>query len=76
MHIPRLAALDRPVAATTGTRSRSPASESQRRQDLAESEYMRKHGVPNFPDPTFLSSGGTSVSLTGLNPQSPAFKQA
>ena len=32
---------------------------------------MRSHGVPNFPDPTFLSSAGTSVNLTGLNPQSP-----
>lgn len=54
----------------------SPASESQRRAALAQAECMRKHGVPNFPDPTFLSSGGTSVNLTGLNPQSPAFKQA
>jgi hypothetical protein len=55
---------------------RSPASKSQRLAALAESECMRKHGVPNFPDPTFLSSGGSSVNLNGLNPQSPAFKQA
>ena len=54
----------------------SPASESQRRAALANAECMRTHGVPNFPDPTFLSSGGTSINLTGLNPQSPAFKHA
>jgi hypothetical protein len=54
----------------------SPASESQRRAALANAECIRKHGVPNFPDPTFLSSGGTSVDLTGLNPQSPAFRHA
>jgi hypothetical protein len=54
----------------------SPASESERRAALANADCMRKHGVPNFPDPTFLSSGGTSVNLTGLDPQSPAFKHA
>ncbi len=54
----------------------SPASGSQRLAAIAQSECMRQHGVPNFPDPTFLSSGGTSVNLTGLDPQSPAFKQA
>jgi hypothetical protein len=54
----------------------SPASESERRAALANAECMRKHGVPNFPDPTFLSSGGASVNLAGLNPQSPAFKHA
>jgi hypothetical protein len=44
----------------------SPASGSQRPAALANAECMRKHGVANFPDPTFLSSGGTSVNLTGL----------
>lgn len=54
----------------------SPASESQRLAAIAQSECMRKHGVPNFPDPTFLASGGISVDLTGLDAQSPAFRHA
>jgi hypothetical protein len=54
----------------------SPASESQRRAALANAQCMRTHGVPNFPDPTFPSTGGMSVNLAGLNPQSPAFEHA
>jgi hypothetical protein len=54
----------------------SPASASQRRAALANAQCMRTHGVPNFPDPTFPSTGGMSVSLAGLNPQSPAFEHA
>ena len=54
----------------------SPASESQRRAALANAQCMRTHGVPAFPDPTFPSTGGMSVNLAGLNPQSPAFKHA
>jgi hypothetical protein len=54
----------------------SPAPESQRRAALANAQCIREHGVPNFPDPTFPSSGGMSVNLAGLNPQSPAFEHA
>jgi hypothetical protein len=54
----------------------SPVSAGQRRAALAQSACMRRHGVPNFPDPTFLSSGGNSVNLNGINPQSPAFRKA
>jgi hypothetical protein len=56
----------------------TPASASQRRAALANSECMRKHGVPNFPDPTFPSSGGIAIQLGGAgnNPQSPAFQRA
>jgi hypothetical protein len=54
----------------------SPASAAQRHAALDQAACMRKHGVPNFPDPTFLSSGGDSVNLAGLNPQSPAFRKA
>ena len=54
----------------------SPASASQRRAALANAQCMRTHGVPNFPDPTFPSTGGMSVNLAGLNPQSPAFEHA
>jgi hypothetical protein len=39
---------------------------------------MREHGVPNFPDPTVTSDGGgiAVASGGGLNPRSPAFRQA
>ena len=48
---------------------------SQRKAAIADAECMRKHGVPNFPDPTF-SGGQRIIGLGGVNPQSPAFKQA
>ena len=50
-------------------------SESERAAAIANAECMRKHGVPNFPDPTF-SGGQLNAGLGGVNPQSPAFKQA
>jgi hypothetical protein len=45
---------------------------------LAHARCMREHGVPNFPDPTFTSSGGIAESSGGggINPRSPAFQQA
>lgn len=36
---------------------------------------MRANGVPNFPDQTF-SGGQHNAGPGGVNPQSPAFKQA
>lgn len=51
-------------------------------QALKMSECMRRHGVPNFPDPTFSSSGGgMRVTLkagksTGIEPNSPQFQAA
>jgi hypothetical protein len=47
---------------------------------LAFSACMRKHGVPNFPDPTF-SDGGAHIHIAGgsgtnLDPQSPVFQAA
>lgn len=50
-------------------------SASERAAALANAECMRKHGVPNFPDPTF-SGGQVNPGLGGLDPQSPAFKRA
>lgn len=59
----------------------SPAQQAKiRREALAFSACMRKHGVPDFPDPTF--SGGkigiriTSNSSGDLNPNSPTFQAA
>jgi hypothetical protein len=52
-------------------------SESQRLAAIAHAACMRKHGLPNFPDPKFDRSGGPVLQLgPGLNPQSPAVKQA
>jgi hypothetical protein len=53
----------------------SAVSERERVAAIANAECMRKHGVPNFPDPTF-SGGQLNAGLGGVNPQSPAFKQA
>ncbi|MGP0034494.1 MAG: hypothetical protein ACLP4R_07985 [Solirubrobacteraceae bacterium] len=46
---------------------------------LAHAVCMRRHGVPNFRDPTFSSEGGgiaVSSGGPGMNPRSPAFQQA
>ena len=38
---------------------------------------MRKHGVPNYPDPTFSGGEmGIQIGGPGDNPQSPAFQNA
>ena len=50
-------------------------SESERVAAIANAECMRKHGVPNFPDPGF-SGGQLNAGLAGVNPRSPAFEQA
>ena len=52
-----------------------PQVSAQYRQTLAFARCMRKHGVPDFPDPTF--SGGQKAGLpAGVDPQSPAFRSA
>lgn len=53
-------------------------SESQKLAAIAFARCMRKHGVPNFPDPTFASGVGGAIRIEGpgLNPESPGFKQA
>jgi hypothetical protein len=51
-------------------------SESQKQAAIAHAQCMRKHGVPNFPDPTF-PGGQIAVRIgSGVNPQSPAFQNA
>jgi hypothetical protein len=53
----------------------SAVSERTRAAAIANAQCMRKHGVPSFPDPTF-AGGQLGAGLGGVNPQSPAFKQA
>jgi hypothetical protein len=52
-------------------------SEQQRQRGLQFARCMRKHGVPNFPDPKVVTAspgGSQEVYLPGINPQSPAFQ--
>jgi len=51
-------------------------SESARLDALRFAECMRAHGVPDFPDPTFTSSGRAPIKVVIAGAQSPAFKQA
>jgi len=55
-----------------------PLSESRRNAMLAFSACMRKHGLPNFPDPTFngAQAGLIFHGSSGLDPNSPAFQAA
>jgi hypothetical protein len=60
----------------------SPAQQAKaRRQVLAFSTCMRKHGIPDFPDPTFGADGNAAIHLSGppssdLNANNPTFQAA
>jgi hypothetical protein len=53
-----------------------PLTASQREHILAFAACMRSHGVPDFPDPNFSGGGLLRGLPSGVNPQSPAFRQA
>ena len=54
-----------------------PITASQKRAAVAFAECIRKHGIPNFPDPTFPAGGGIAQgSGTNINRSSPAFQRA
>jgi hypothetical protein len=60
-----------------GSSQGSPLPESQKLAAITNAQCMRKHGVPNFPDPTFPSNGGSIIQLAaGINADSPAFRKA
>jgi hypothetical protein len=69
---------------STGSGSSPPAGmlAKAREAALKRAECMRKHGVPNFPDPTGNGNGnGITESSAGgsnarMSPQSPTFQQA
>jgi hypothetical protein len=72
---PALATCNRlyPGSRSTG----APLTEAQRTAALAQARCIRDHGVPNFPDPTFPSSGGELFpAIPGFDPASPAFTHA
>ncbi len=62
-----------PSSGSTGV----PLTEAQRTAALAQARCIRDHGVPNFPDPTFPTSGGELFpAIAGFDPNSPAFTHA
>ena len=51
--------------------------EARRIAALAQAKCIRDHGVPNFPDPTFPSTGGEFIPpAPGFDPQAPAYRHA
>jgi hypothetical protein len=62
-----------PSSRSTGAR----LTEAQRTAALAQARCIRDHGVPNFPDPTFPSTGGQLFpAIPGFDANSPTFKHA
>lgn len=54
-----------------------PISESQKIALFHFAQCMRKHGVPDYPDPVFPAGGGIErQDVPGVNRDSPAVKQA
>jgi len=53
-----------------------PPTNQEKQQALEFAACMRKHGVPDFPDPTFSAGGGPKHPPAGINPNSPAFEHA
>jgi hypothetical protein len=52
-------------------------TENQKLQQFHFAECMRKHGVPNYPDPVFPPGGGIErPNVSGLNLDSPAVRRA
>jgi hypothetical protein len=61
----------------------SPAQQARaRRQALAFSACVRRHGIPDFPDPSFSADGNAGIHLVAgtsssdLSPANPAFRAA
>jgi hypothetical protein len=55
----------------------SPQSQERLAQALKLAKCMRKHGFPNFPDPTPVSGGASNnFAGTGIDPNSPLFQRA
>ena len=56
---------------------RPPITGAQKHQMVEFSECMRRHGVKDFPDPTFPAGGGVARAPTpGLDRSSPTFQSA
>jgi hypothetical protein len=56
-----------------------PLTAARKQAMLKFSQCMREHGLTNFPDPTFGSSGTVRLQIArqaGVDPNSPTFRQA
>lgn len=52
-------------------------TEAQRVAALGQVRCLRSHGMPDFPDPTFPSSGGDLFpAIPGFDRESPVFRHA
>jgi hypothetical protein len=60
----------------TGGHPPPKATAAQRRAALGFSRCMRRHGVPNFPDPTFKNGGIGETLPPGVSPNAPALLRA
>jgi hypothetical protein len=71
-----------PVAGSHPTATTAPAGgsgssgASPLAQAVAYSQCIRRHGVPNFPDPVRTPSGGYGYRTKGIDPSSAAFQGA
>jgi hypothetical protein len=62
-----------------GGRPSPQEQEREREQMLKFSQCMRSHGVPKYPDPTFMPNGGSQMTIgksSGIDPGSPQFRAA
>jgi hypothetical protein len=67
------------ACATTGAVAHGPRlTEARKESFIAQARCIRRHGVPNFPDPVFGPAGfGVAVALSpGEDPESPAILSA
>jgi hypothetical protein len=67
------------ISAILSPQGKPPITASEKAALIAHAQCMRDHGVPNYPDPAFPTSGGIDVGEIGgpgENPQSPSFQQA
>lgn len=51
-------------------------SSTQKASMIANARCIRRHGVPDFPDPRFGPSGGVEIAALGKEASSPAFVRA
>ena len=59
-----------------GKTSGGSVSPAVRAQILRYAACIRAHGVPNYPDPTFNGNAVNFGNLSGINPNSPAYRSA
>jgi hypothetical protein len=64
------------IEKATGGQPPPKATAAQRQAALGFSRCMRRHGVPNFPDPTFKNGGIGETPPPGVSPSAPALLHA